>query len=273
MKKFLILGCGNMAQALTLGFHQREKNPSFSFFFYTPSGVKAKFLAEKTGGLQITELKELSQYDFVMIACKPQQFKELSISLQGKLSPQSVVVSIMAGISVEGLKRDLGHSKIIRVMPNTPSLIGEGSNLVYYSKEILSQEKLDLEHFLKAEFAPHVFQNEEQVNQVTGVIASGPAYVFEFARIMVDYLQIQCQISSSESNLLVKELFLGSAHLMMNSETSLEELRNQVTSKGGVTFAALESFRQAKLSGIFSDAFQKAYERNKELSEANFASK
>ena len=275
MKKFLVLGCGNMAQALVLGFYEKTKNEParFTFSFFTPSQIKAESLALKTGGKHLGTLDSLEDYDLILLACKPQQFAELSLSLKNKIKKSAVVISILAGISSKKLEESLDHTKIVRVMPNTPALIGEGSNLVYFNSNIASEEKEDVHYFLTATFKPHVFKAEDEIDKITGVIASGPAYIFEFARLFSNYLQEKCDLDQKLANELTHELFLGSVHLMKNSEKSFEDLRNQVTSKGGVTFAALESFRENKLEHIFETAFMKAYLRTKELSEAISASK
>jgi pyrroline-5-carboxylate reductase len=275
MKNFLILGCGNMAQAMVLGFFDKTKNdkPKFNFSFYTPSQTKAQSLARKTGGTHLPTITQLDQYDVILLACKPQQFFELSVELKNKIKKSAVVISILAGVSVQKLEESLQHSKIIRIMPNTPSLIGEGSNLVYFNSNVASEDREDVLYFLSAKFQPHVFKSEDEIDKITGVIASGPAYIFEFARLFSNYLHEKCNLNQELSNKLTQELFLGSVHLMNSSDKSFEDLRNQVTSKGGVTFAALESFREDKLQFIFETAFAKAYLRTRELSEAISASK
>ncbi len=273
MKTMLVLGAGNMAQALCLGFYERHSNSGLKMSFYTPSQTKAQQLAQQTRGEHLANLNQDLNYDFVMIACKPQQFKDLAGSLQGKLNGNAVIVSVMAGVSVQSLKDQLFATKIIRVMPNTPSMIGEGSNLVYVDPAVSSEEKKIVIDFLSAKYVPHIFDSEAKVDQVTGVIGSGPAYVFEFARLMSEYLEQECKLEQNEAVALVKELFSGSSHLMERSQDSLEQLRNNVTSKGGVTFEALESFRRDQMADIFNRAFKNAHRRTLELGAALSASK
>jgi pyrroline-5-carboxylate reductase len=275
MKNFLILGCGNMAQAMVLGFYENSKNSKsrFNFSFYTPSQTKAQHLALQTGGTHLQSISKLESFELILIACKPQQFEKLSSELKDKIKKSTVVISILAGISSKTLQEKLGHEKIVRIMPNTPALIGEGSNLVYFSPTVSPHEQADVNHFLTVKFKPHIFKSDEEIDQITGVIASGPAYIFEFARLFAQYLEEKCSLDHDLSNILTNELFLGSVHLMNSSTDSFEELRNKVTSKGGVTYAALESFRNNQLEHIFHSAFNKAYLRTKELAGENSASK
>jgi pyrroline-5-carboxylate reductase len=275
MKNFLILGCGNMAQAMVMGFYENSKHekPRFRFSFYTPSQTKAQNLALKTGGEHVETIPNPKDFEYILIACKPQQFEKLSLELKGKIKDTAVVISILAGISSMALQEKLAHKKVVRVMPNTPALIGEGSNLVYFSSSISLEDQADVQYFLTVKFKPHIFQSDDEIDKITGVIASGPAYIFEFARLFAQYLEEKCNLTPDLANTLTNELFLGSVHLMNSSTDSFEELRNKVTSKGGVTFAALESFKNAQLTQIFYSAFNKAYMRTKELAEENSASK
>lgn len=259
--KMLVFGCGNMASALVLGYTQKSND--LNFICYTPSKTKAIELAQKSNGQVLDSLDEIPEAEFYLIGCKPQQFYELAQNLKGKLSPKATVISILAGVSIIDLQQKLEVEQVVRVMPNTPTKLGYGSNLCYFH-QVNDERKTKVLSFLSGHFKATEFSQESLIDDITGVVASGPAYIFEWARIMEEHL-IQNQINPSQARKLIQELFLGSAQLLFQSENSFEELRNQVTSKGGVTFEALESMKTSNLESIFHHAFEKAKKRTYEL--------
>lgn len=268
--KMAILGCGNMAASLVKGYHKYHQD--FTFYCYTPSQTKAIKLASEVRGVQVKDISDLPECDYYLIGCKPAQFKELAATLKPKLNSDSIIISMMAGVGCETIEARLGVNKIIRVMPNTPSLIGLGVNLLYLNAQITDRVHKSILQFFTQLTSPYVLSSEEQLDLITGVTGSGPAYLFEMARIFDLYLT-SLGISQDQSRSMICDLFVGAGSLMKQSDESFETLRNNVTSKGGVTYAALKIFSENNLDKIFLDAFAGAYQRTLELKEENSAAK
>lgn len=259
--KMLVLGCGNMASALVQGYYQKSK--SIQFTCYTPSKTKAIELASKVNGQVLDHLNSIDHYDYYLIACKPQQFSDLAKNLVGKIPNKSVVISILAGISISTLQKELNAKSIVRVMPNTPTQIGLGINLCYFEQVQITDHQ-NIIDFLSGKFNAKEFNNEKVIDDITGIVASGPAYIFEWARIIHESL-IENDVDSALARQLTKELFLGSSQLLFDSDLDFLKLRENVTSKGGVTFEALKYMHESKLEDIFKQAFNKAKQRTYEL--------
>ncbi|WP_417336501.1 pyrroline-5-carboxylate reductase [Halobacteriovorax marinus] len=263
MKSLLSFGCGNMAQAIVEGMNKSSKE--LEYFLYTPSNTRAIELAKVVSGTHVADLSKIPECDFYMLSCKPQQFEELAKSIKGKLKPSATIISILAGTTTETISKSLGVSKVLRVMPNTPSLVGAGVNAFYFTDEVENEER----HFLTDIFSGFskvfTFEKEEEIDLITGFSGSGPAYIFEFSRILTEKM-VSMGIARDIATEMIKWTFYGSSKLQLESSDSSEELRNKVTSKNGVTYEALEVFKGEGLEKIVDMAIDAAYNRAVELS-------
>ncbi|PIR24625.1 MAG: pyrroline-5-carboxylate reductase [Deltaproteobacteria bacterium CG_4_10_14_0_2_um_filter_43_8] len=262
MKKLALLGCGNMGTAIALGVSKHQHG--IHVFTYDPDHKKSLELADRISGTAVKSYEELKECDAFLLACKPQQFKELATQLKKHLSSESLVLSIMAGVSTKTLSAALPAKKLVRVMPNTPCLIGKGVCGIYALGLSESEEKE-----VHALFSPisktYAFSSDDEIDKVTAITGSGPAYVFEFARVLSKAFS-QMGIAAEKAEDMVKQLFVGSSALMQEAEESIETLRNQVTSKGGTTEAALNTLHETQFEDMLTAATQSAYKRAKELS-------
>lgn len=259
--KIAVLGCGNMASALVEGMN---KSSSIKTVCYTPSNTRAVELSEKTGGESVLNISELPECDIYMIACKPQQFDELADKLAKCVKADSLIMSILAGTTTTYISKRLNTSKVIRVMPNTPSLVGEGVNALYFTDDVNKKMKNEVINLFDSFSNVFVFEKEDEIDLITGFSGSGPAYIFEFARIMIEKMT-SYGIDPNSASKMIKHTFLGASKLMVESDDSPEALRNKVTSKEGVTYEALKVFEDNNINKIFSDALDAAYKRSKEL--------
>lgn len=276
--RILLLGCGNMTRSLALGMAQTQK--SLHFYCYTPSQVRAQALVEqihqKNGEATfIPTLFDLhphikkTAFDLVIIGCKPQQFCDLLSSLKKeKLFTEATflkshVISLMAGVSLLEIEKRW-KSEIIRLMPNTPSAHGQGVLL------FASREKRNQGHYQKILdlFSvcglTHWCQNEDELTLLTPFCASGPGLFFEIIHLWQEQLVLK-GIPSSLSGKLLGQTLLGTGAMIMQSEKEARELRDQVTSKAGVTFAALQVYQEKKIGEIFAQSFNAAFKRNNEI--------
>lgn len=201
--------------------------------------------------------------DVLILAVKPQDAKRAlaSISVGGK----QLVISIAAGLTLAALSRWLGgHRKLVRCMPNTPALIGAGIAGLYALPEVSAVEKKQAETILSAVGEVVWVPQEQLLDPVTAVSASGPAYVFwvmEQLAVSAEKLGLQKDIAQK----LAMHTVLGAAKLAASSTESPATLRKNVTSKGGTTEAALDVFDQEKLAERFRRAVEAASRRATEL--------
>jgi pyrroline-5-carboxylate reductase len=262
MKTLGVLGCGSMASALVKGLWDPSSGLSVSC--YTPSRTRAEKLAADVSGQVIESLDSLPELDSWMIGCKPQQFDELAHSLLGKIKEDAVVISIMAGIPTDRIANALGVNKVVRVMPNTPTLVGEGISLLYFTNDFSQEEKENLKELLSSASQIYSFEDEEMIEKLSGFTASGPAFVFEWARIMAAKA-ISYGVNEQDAYAMAKKLLFGSSKMMMESAETPEALRAQVTSKKGITYEALKVFEGRGFEEMTFEAIEAAYKRAKEL--------
>jgi pyrroline-5-carboxylate reductase len=261
-KKFVILGCGNMTNAL---FAHGAPLDDFLFSCYTPSQIKAELLAKKLSGEVLTSL-EFKTPDFLFLGHKPQDFKTIASKIKKNISSETVVISIQAAISTQQIKNELGTTKVIRLMPNTPVSLKTGVVLFYATPEVSSNEASLIINWLNNISIVSKLESEIVLDNITVITGSGPGLIFEFAKIFADRLIIN-GMSDKDAQILVAQTFLGSS-LMMKGDLDLEQLQAQVTSKNGVTAACLNSFGEDKLASIIQKGFDRAAIRGVEISES-----
>lgn len=262
MKTVAVLGCGNMAQALVKGWASESL---LKHYCYTPSRTRAEILAREVKGEVLENLDSINHFDVYLIACKPQQISELAQDIKGKIPKKSLVISLLAGVTTTRLSELLEHQFILRVMPNTPSMIGKGVSALYYTEAVDAQTKNFWQERFSQTGLSVVFDNEDKIDVISPFSGSGPAYIFEFARIFIEKMIIM-GIDEETAHKMIVQTFVGASELMAHSSESPETLRNNVTSKKGMTYEALEVFKNFDLANIFSSAIESAYLRGKELS-------
>jgi pyrroline-5-carboxylate reductase len=206
------------------------------------------------------------QSDVVVLSVKPQRLDKVMAGLRGCIQPEALVLSIIAGVSVEKLSRGLGHNLVVRSMPNTPAQIGEGIT-VWTASQNVSAEQHEMAAQILQALGEEIFVEEETyLDMATALSGTGPAYVFLFMEAMVDagvHLGFPRRIAEQ----LVAQTVRGSVDFYRNNEDSvhLARLRNQVTSPGGTSAAALYYLEKAGFRTAISRAVWAAYERSREL--------
>lgn len=261
------LGGGNMANALIggllgRGYERRlisviEVSPAARERLAAQHGVRAS-TAPDAGTLEAETL---------VLAVKPQDMKAALASLSGSLRGK-LVISIAAGVRLEALSRWLdGHRKLVRCMPNTPALIGAGITALYALPEVSAEERSTAQAILGAVGEIVWVDDERLLDPVTAVSGSGPAYVFWFIEQLAASAE-KLGLSKEVARKLALHTVLGAAKLAAASDKTPSELRQQVTSKGGTTEAALQVFDREKLAERFARALEAASRRGAELGDA-----
>lgn len=251
-----------MVSAIVPNFSNSATEVNFSF--YTPSQTKAKKLAAQVGGEFLAELpNDLSKYDFILLGFKPQQFNEMAKILGPMISREAHIISILAGTKLQTILEKLNVSMATRIMPNTPAQFGLGASLVSFSDKVEDIEKELILKMIKS-IGVATACTETELETATPFSGSGPAYFFLLTELLTKDL-IGRGFSAEEAEKLCRQTFIGSARLLQESGLKADELRANVTSKGGVTHAAVETLKELGLEQHIHQAINNAIQRNEEL--------
>jgi pyrroline-5-carboxylate reductase len=206
----------------------------------------------------------------VVWAVKPQVFSEAAKGVEAlRIEAQNALaaglhLSVMAGVSSATIERAIHAEQVVRAMPNTPALIGQGVTGLYAGSQVGDRARARVEHTLGATGALIWFAQEEQLDAVTALSGSGPAYVFYLLEAMVAAGR-HLGLSEEEAKQLTLATFSGATALAAQSKESLDTLRQRVTSKGGTTYAALCRMEQCGIAAGLQEAIFAAHQRAKEL--------
>ena len=266
-RKIAFIGAGNMSKSIISGL-VKNGYPASSIFASNPSRPKLDEL-HNTLSIQISQsnAEVVAQCDVIVLAVKPQLMEQMcsdlaaSNTLDGKL-----FISIAAGLPVKRLQEMLqGQDKVIRTMPNTPSALGKGMTGLFAPENISTADKEYAGQLLK-HVGEIAWVNEESlIDSVIAAAGSSPAYFFAFLEAMQQEAERQ-GIDHDTARLLVQQAMLGAAEMVChNPQLEISELRAQVTSKGGTTAKALESFAAHNLSDIVAKSMQAAVARAQEM--------
>lgn len=289
----LILGGGNMAQAILAGL--KRSGLAATIQLVEPVEALHKTLTQ-TGGLAsgalFTSLEgllrktPLTEFNWLVLAVKPQQAEEALLPIlnqttqsggmgmgigmgdtmgMGNAASSPALLSIAAGLSVQKLRDWSGLQAIVRCMPNTPAMVGQGITGLYAPTGLQTLHREQSNDLMRG-LGPTVWLNtEDEINTVTAISGSGPAYVFYFVECFIKAAQAT-GLSPDTARMLAWQTVKGSVALLDSSEETAESLRAKVTSKGGTTAAAMEKLGAAGLEETLACAIDAAQKRARELS-------
>ncbi|MEN6410203.1 MAG: pyrroline-5-carboxylate reductase [Anaerolineaceae bacterium] len=259
------IGYGVMAEAMITGLiHNQVASPK-QIRASGPRQDRADELREKYGIQTTTDNVQAAQgADVVVLSVKPQRLPQVLAGLCGKISPQALVLSIVAGGVMDSIAEKLNHDRIVRAMPNTPAQIGEGITVWCASPAALPEQRALAQEILCA-LGQEVFVEEETyLDMATALSGTGPAYIFLFLEAMIDsgvHLGLPRRIAQQ----LVVQTVRGSVDFFDQSKMHPAAMRNQVTSPGGTSAEALYYLEKAGFRTAISRAIWAAYERSQEL--------
>jgi len=263
-----IIGCGNMgsaiAQAILEGGLYAAKN--LTFVEKNPSPRCLGFQA--MGASLFDDIDQLvDPLDVVILAVKPQDSGLLFQQLSGRVNELTLVVSIMAGVTLSRLENGLKGPQIVRVMPNTPCAIQQGMSVYCGNKQTTLESLQTTEKILSTVGKVIKVDSEQLIDAATAISGSGPAYLFYLAEALMKGAK-RLGFTEEQANILSTQTVLGASMLLDQSMDTAGVLRKKVTSAGGTTEAAIRSFDQnevkEKLIGGFSSAFDRSVELGKE---------
>jgi pyrroline-5-carboxylate reductase len=256
------VGGGNMASAIIGGLLHQGRAPS-SILVIDPGEAARERLAAQGLRTQEGPDEALSEANLVVWAVKPQQFKEATGQV-AEFTRQALHYSVMAGLRTEDMARLLGTSRIARAMPNTPALVGQGITGLFARTDVTAAERAAIEALVQPTGQALWVQQEADLDAVTAMSGSGPAYVFYFIEAMVQAAE-EMGLSPEQGRALALATFAGATALATQSEDSPATLREKVTSKGGTTYAALTTLEAAGVKASFIQAMRAAQKRAGEL--------
>jgi pyrroline-5-carboxylate reductase len=216
---------------------------------------------------ELDPLKAVEDADVVVLAVKPQILKEVALAIAPALTQQTLILSVAAGITTDSMAKWLGQElAIVRSMPNTPSLLQLGASGAFANANCSVEQRQIGNDILAAVGIVEWVDSEALLNPVTAVSGSGPAYYFLMMEAMID-AGVAMGLDRDSASKLTIQTALGAARLAQTADVDVAELRRRVTSPGGTTEQAINSFEQNQIRATFTCAMKAASDRGAELAE------
>ncbi len=261
--RMAFIGGGNMACAILGGLIQQGL-PASHVQVVEPFAPTAAKLKQEFGIQAMAQAQpDLASAQMVVWAVKPQVFREAALPV-APLTTHALHVSVAAGIPSSSIARWLRTDRVVRTMPNTPALVGQGITAMFARDGVSQLDKSWAQQMMACTGESLWVTQESQLDAVTALSGSGPAYVFYFLDAMTQ-AGVQMGLSSEQAYHLATATFAGATHLAIQSDESPEVLRERVTSKGGTTYAALSAMMQSNVKESFVQAMLAAHQRAGEL--------
>lgn len=260
-----LIGAGAMGEAIIDGLLRNQVARSTQIIASDPSPARRDEIKNRYGIQVFTDnTVPVKQARVIILAVKPQQMSKVMQSLNGNILQEAVVLSIVAGATINLMMKDLNHESIVRAMPNTPARIGEGITVWTASPSVTKEQKESVQHVLSCLGQEIFMEDENYLDMATALSGTGPAYAFLFMEAMIDagvHLGFQRRIAEQ----LVIQTVRGSVDYYDQRKEHPASLRNEVTSPGGTSAAALYFLEKAGFRTAISRAIWAAYERSQEL--------
>ncbi len=257
-----LIGVGNMGQALLVALLKAGADPSkINFAVRRPERNRE---IEERYGITAASVEEIAaESDVLMLIVKPQDLESIMERCAPHLKKDALVISFLAGKKIAMIEGGLGNPAVVRVMPNTPTLLGVGMSIVSYGNQVRPDQQRFVSEFLAAA-GKSVEVAEELQDAATATSGSGPAYFFAFVEAMVEGA-VAMGIDEQTATTLVVQTIVGAAKMLDETGKSATTLRENVTSPKGVTYEGLKVFGEADLAGLVSRAMKAAADRSRDL--------
>lgn len=265
MYKIAFIGMGNMGSAIAKGLLKKEdvKNMAFT----RKSSEKAREFENNTGIKYIEDVKELvksSQY--IMCAVKPQMYDQVLPCLKNLSIRDKIIISLAPGISISKIKEYVGEARIVRAMPNTPALVGEGmTGICYDEKDFTDEEILQIDYIFSS-FGKYVKVEEKYMNAIVCMSGSSPAYMYMFIDVLAN-CGLALGLGKLESIKLVAQTMLGTAKTVLETGEHPEVLKDKVCSPAGTTIAGVMALEENGFRKAVQKANEACYKRCIEFSD------
>ena len=259
------VGAGVMAESMIAGLLKRGLVGPDRIVASHPRADRRKRLEDRFGIRAVEGNREAAAgADLVMLTVKPQVLGQVVRQLHGRLEPRQVVASVIAGASIDTLRRGLGHDAIVRVMPNTPAQIGEGMSVWTSTPDVDDRQRARVKAALGALGEELWVDEEKYVDMATALSGTGPTYVFLMMEALID-AGVHMGFPRRIAEQIVLQTVSGSVAFARDSGRHMAELRNMVTSPGGTSAEAIYHMEKGGLRTVFSRAVYAAYQRTQTL--------
>lgn len=259
------IGTGNMGTAMIKGIVAAGIVPAKNIFVHDVNTEKLKALQDELGVSPLETNEALvEKSDVVLLAVKPNMVKSVLEGCKDQFTANKILISIAVGLPLKLYREILGTDvKIIRAMPNTPALVGEGMTIISFEKDVTEQEEKLVTSILECTGKVEVLE-ERLMNEVTAVTGSSPAYVFMFIEAMAD-AAVQSGIPRALAYKLASQAVLGAAKMVLETGRHPGELKDQVCSPGGTTIEAVRTLEKRGFRFAVMDAMNECTEKAREI--------
>lgn len=260
MKRIGFIGIGNMGYAMLKGA-LRYKQPSELTFTARNISHMEQIKAETGVEFYIDKKEMIQDVNYIILAIKPQYFSEVAKEIRGLITRDQIVISVLPGITIDFLKKTLATSaKIVRTMPNTPALVGEGMTGISFSEDtFLESEKKEILNFFES-FGKYEIVEEHLMNAVVCASGSSPAYVYMFIEALADSA-VKYGLPRDKAYTLTAQTVLGAAKMVLETKEHPGKLKDDVCSPGGTTIEAVSALEEYGFRNAVIKAVDKCYEK------------
>ena len=264
--RIAFIGAGNMAASLIGGL--RAKGLDASQIRASDPGAETRARVHAEHGIELfaDNAEAIQGADVIVLAVKPQAMKAVCEALRPRLTGDQLVVSIAAGITCASMNSWLGPQPIVRCMPNTPALLRQGVSGLFATAQVSAEQRQQAQELLSAVGIALWLDQEQQLDAVTAVSGSGPAYFFLLIEAMTA-AGVKLGLPPATAAQLTLQTALGAAHMAVASDVDAAELRRRVTSPAGTTEAAIKSFQAGGFEALVETALGAAAHRSAEMAE------
>lgn len=266
------IGCGIMAESMIAGLLRQNLVTADQIAGSHPREARRHELEQKyrirmfESNAEAAESARGAESSAIVLSVKPQRISRVLHDLKGAVAHDGLVISIVAGATIDRIADELGTDRVVRAMPNTPSQIGAGITAWTCGESVTDDERSRVRHLLSALGKELYVETENMIDMATSLSATGPTYIFMVMEALTD-AGVHLGFSRDIAKELVQETMLGSVKFAMESHKHPAELRNMVTSPGGTSAEAIYQMEKGTLRTVLSKAVYAAYRRAVELGE------
>ena len=264
-ERIAFIGCGTMGEAMVKGLLRHELLEPARIVASHPRAERRETLERRYGIRTAAVNAEAAEgASIVVLAVKPQRLAEVLAELRGAVASDAMVISIVAGATMDRIAGALGVARVVRVMPNTPAQIGHGMSVWTATGAVNGAGAGRVRAILSALGEEERVDHEEEIDMATALSGTGPAYVFLFMEALIE-AGVHLGFSRRVAARLVRQTVLGAAEYAVEAPEHVARMRNQVTSPGGTSAEALYQLERGRMRTVLSDAVWAAYRRCLEL--------
>lgn len=259
------IGAGAMATAIIAGLCEQGLVAPQRITASDPSTAQLEKIQQRYP-INVTQsnVEAVEAASIVILAVKPQTLDHVGTALKNKLQPETLVLSILAGSTINSISQKLQHDRIVRVMPNTPAQVNKGMSVWTCTEHVSTLQKQQSQAILEALGEEIFVESEKFLDMATALSGGGPAYVYLFIEALID-AGVHLGFSRQIAQQLVYQTFDGSVAFARSTDSTPAELRNMVTSPGGTTAEALYQLEKGGVRTAISKAIWAAYKKSRRL--------